>query len=472
MDGLDKLVDDVLIQVLQTLPVHAVLSLRKTSRRYYILSKLRCVWYTKFCTEVLACNLPPPGPPCPVSLLSSTDLESRTLRALYLENRWPRLSANTIVYKQRDERVDQVVFMPGGAEFLTVQNNKLVYWYIVSRPGLTQGLKKVAEWVAPEAVSCKVVKDCENPGVIAVGPREQSNGFAKVLTLSLKSPFATLCEYSLVPGVIAGISHHLLLLDTTGEPDGGGLELLDWHAQTTGTALLPCIPDLFGGFVDFVLFSDHILVVWEYCMSVFPVPEVPAQGQAIIEHNRVFIFHEPISRPVAFTTCATRGSPDPYTKRPRSSPIVPHSLTIAARAKSKASRVLLFVLVRLTDGDVGESMAFPYRLTWLATDVHGTLGESTAARISQTCTSLCLGSSGRGIYVVGRELRLCGLGLLFLPPYEMQLGPVFETGKATYLMDELCGDSGANGDKVDFDEGMGRFVVAKRDGGFEVVQLI
>jgi hypothetical protein len=145
----------------------------KTSRRYYLLSKIRCVWCARFCAEVLARNLPPPGPPCPLSNLSSTDLENRTLRALHLENRWPSLSANAIISKQRGERVDQVLFMPGGAEFLTVQNNTLVYWFIVTRPGLSQGLKKVAEWVAPKGVSCKVVKDFDNSGTIAVGQREQ-----------------------------------------------------------------------------------------------------------------------------------------------------------------------------------------------------------------------------------------------------------------------------------------------------------
>jgi hypothetical protein len=72
----------------------------------------------------------------------------------------------------------------------------------------------------------------------------RSGGFVKVLSFSLKAPFTTLCDYSLVPGVVVGISNHLLLLDTTGEPGGGGLELLDWHTGATGTALLPCFPDL------------------------------------------------------------------------------------------------------------------------------------------------------------------------------------------------------------------------------------
>ncbi|KIK93075.1 hypothetical protein PAXRUDRAFT_34242 [Paxillus rubicundulus Ve08.2h10] len=183
------------------------------------------------------------------------------------------------------------------------------------------------------------------------------------------------------------------------------------------------------------------------------------------------MFQEAISRPIAFTACATRGSPDLHTRPKRSSPAVPHSLTIAARPKSKAGFVWMSMLVPLTDEPIDESITFPYNLMRLAPHVPGTLREAAAAGVPQSCTGLRFGSSGRGIFVVGRELRLCSPGLLFLPPYEMQFGPVLETGKALYLMDEVGGDGDVNGDKVDFDEGMGRFVVAKGSGGFEVVQL-
>ena len=79
--------------------------------------------------------------------------------------------------------------------------------------------------------------------------QDRSHRFAKVLSTSLKAPFVTLCDYARVPGILAGIWRHLLLLDTTREPGGGGLELLDWHAQTTGTVLLPRLPDLVSGAV-------------------------------------------------------------------------------------------------------------------------------------------------------------------------------------------------------------------------------
>lgn len=148
----------------------------ETSRRYYLLTKLRCVWYARFCADVLAHNLPPPGPPCPPSLLSATELERRTLRALYLHHAWPRLSANTIIsghhHGAPGARVDQVVFIPGGTELLTVQGDKVVHWHIVNRPGLPWGLKHVGEWTPFEGVPCRLVKDVDVPGVIAVGPRE------------------------------------------------------------------------------------------------------------------------------------------------------------------------------------------------------------------------------------------------------------------------------------------------------------
>lgn len=74
--------------------------------------------------------------------------------------------------------------------------------------------------------------------------RDSPNRHATVFLLSLKPALNKLCDYSLVPGTIAGISQHLLFLDTTSQQDGGGLEVLDWHAKTEGTALLPRIPEL------------------------------------------------------------------------------------------------------------------------------------------------------------------------------------------------------------------------------------
>lgn len=193
-NSLDRLVDDIVIQIFQALPVHAVLSLRKvsphsrretrttheetkTSRRYHTLSKLRCVWYARFYADVLARNLPLPGPARPLSLLSAAELEQRTLRAVYLERAWPRLSAKTCVSRKDDHdgagaRVDQVMFVPGGTEVLTVQGDKVVHWLVVSWPGLSQGLKRVGEWTPFEGVPCRIVKDGDVPGVMALGPRE------------------------------------------------------------------------------------------------------------------------------------------------------------------------------------------------------------------------------------------------------------------------------------------------------------
>jgi hypothetical protein len=170
----------------------------------------------------------------------------------------------------------------------------------------------------------------------------------------------------------------------------------------------------------------------------------------------------------------------------------------------------MVMLVPLVDeGGRGKAVAadtntFPYRLAYLPPHFPSTSwqpgnhgGEEGEKRVGgvgdsvpRTCTTLCLGRSGRGVFVVGRELRLVSPGLLILPPFEMEFGPAFETGEPLYLVDRprkrdlnrLHLDGNANvedgadqvsgsSDKVDFDEGMGRFVVAKESGGFEVVQL-
>ena len=148
-----------------------------------------------------------------------------------------------------------------------------------------------------------------------------------------------------------------------------------------------------------------------------------------------------------------------------------------------------------------DTNTFPYRLaylpphlastSWQSGDQGGEEGaEGVGDSAPRACTALCLGWSGRGVFVVGRELRLVSPGLLIVPPFEMQFGPEFETGDPLYLMDrprqrdlnrlhleghanveDDADQASGSGDKVDFDEGMGRFVVAKERGGFEVVQL-
>ncbi|KAG1822893.1 uncharacterized protein BJ212DRAFT_1331234 [Suillus subaureus] len=284
----------------------------------------------------------------------------------------------------------------------------------------------------------------ERQGIIAIGSRDNPNRHAAVFLLSLKPALNKLCDYPLIPGTVTGISRHLLFLDTTSQQDGGSLEVLDWHAKTEGTALLPRIPDLFGALLDFVHFSDHILVTWEACISVFPVPDVPAKG-----------------RTVAFTTCVSRGWSGVDAPVYAPSQETP-SLTIAARGKSGG--ISLSMLVPLDNDEGGKyPPSFPYRLLRLSLVV------PTVTQDLGGCTQICLGSSGRGFFVFGEKVRLCAPSLLFMPPCEMQFSPEFETERVVYEIE--TGDA-VGGDKVDFDEGMGRLVVAKGNGGFDVVQLL
>ncbi|KAG2097704.1 uncharacterized protein F5147DRAFT_816365 [Suillus discolor] len=210
-----------------------------------------------FCAEVLACCLPLPGPSCSLSALSSADLEYRTLLALALKRWWSQSKANVIVLSGEQEIVDQIMLVPGGMQ-----------WLISGKPG-SHKLHNIGAWSLPSDGTCIVVKDMECQGIIAIGSRDKDspNRHATVFSLSLKPALNKFCDYSLVPGTIAGISQHLLFLDTTSQKDGGGLEVLDWHAKTEGTALLPCIPELFGAFLGLVHFSDRTLVTWEGCIT-------------------------------------------------------------------------------------------------------------------------------------------------------------------------------------------------------------
>lgn len=217
----------------------------------------------------------------------------------------------------------------------------------------------------------------------------------------------------------------------------------------------------FGRFLGFVHFSDYILVAWETCISAFPVPDIPAQGRMVVAHTKVFMFSEPISLPVAFTTCVPRGWPGTAYPPCQEMP----SLTIVTRPKGKMDRIALSMLIPIGNEDGAKHPpGFPYKLLRLSPFVPGVLGDIDRGLRGQECTQICMGSSGRGLCVFGREVRLCGPSLLYIPPCEMQFGPAFETGKAIYDIEA--------GEMVDFDEGMGRIVVAKKSGGFDVVQLL
>lgn len=189
--SLDGLADDILIQILQVSSVREILTLRcvrllycylhvnphashlsQTSKRFYSLSKVYCVWYAVFCAEVLARRLPPPGPSCSLSALSSADLEYRTLLALALERRWSQSKANVIVSSGEREIVDQIVLVPGGMQVLTVHGNKVVWWLISGKPG-SHELHNIGAWSLPSDDTCIVVKDMECQGIIAIGSRDK-----------------------------------------------------------------------------------------------------------------------------------------------------------------------------------------------------------------------------------------------------------------------------------------------------------
>lgn len=171
--SLDNLVDDIVIRIFQTLSVREILTLRRTSKRYYFLSRFRSVWYAAFCTEVLARHLPPPGPSCSIRALNSADLEHRTLLALSLEKRWSRSTPNVIASSKQRETVDQILLIPGGTQILTVHGNKVIYWLVSGQTGATYKLQKVEEWLSPSDDACIVVKDTEGQGIIAIGCRDQ-----------------------------------------------------------------------------------------------------------------------------------------------------------------------------------------------------------------------------------------------------------------------------------------------------------
>ncbi|KAI9567816.1 hypothetical protein HD554DRAFT_2103679 [Boletus coccyginus] len=237
------------------------------------------------------------------------------------------------------------------------------------------------------------------------------------------------------------------------------------------------------------------------------------------------MFQEAISRPVACIAqfdvppgpnpddrgvhWAMRWDSDGQQKLYASSALyTPPTVMVAARSRRQAESVSIMMLVALESrkkevAAKSNTSTYEYRLVcsipstpWQSGNEGGSDGEEGVGAIGDSvpraCTTICLGSSGRGVYVVGRELCLVIPEVDFIPSCDMVFGrrPTFMKGEALYLVDQhlqqdsnrLHSDGNGNaengadeaswgGDKVDFDEGMGRFVVANERGGFDVVQL-
>ncbi|CAL1711038.1 unnamed protein product [Somion occarium] len=415
----DTLVDDVLIQLILTLPVPDVLSIRKTCKRLSYLTKLRTIWCTKFHTEVVRRKLPIPGSYLPFTDLPTADLEWKTLRALQLENKWRRISRHTALTSVLpvSEPVEKVILLPGGYHTLTVHTDRIVRC-----------------WMSPGIIT-NVVRDLELPDRIAVASLAESQTILTILSATADGVCTELGRSTLIGGNLAGLlGDYILLSDIT------SASLVNWQ---TGDTLKLQVPLDAGEYLTFALFQDFIVILWSQALAIFPLPSASTKTvSGSMEYKQSFAFHQPVQQPISMTNCLPRTLPStsPFQLPgpeglPCLSVISSSPVQNAWGAQSGITRSVLF--------PIDNNNTFSLSSIPMALDF-------------EECSEICIGPSGRGVWIDNGNLRPCtprtmvsGLGELQVVDFDDGCRPLCRVPSKDN--GPLC---------LDFDDGMGRIAIA------------
>ncbi|OBZ70872.1 hypothetical protein A0H81_09140 [Grifola frondosa] len=170
--GIFSVPDDILLLIISYVEVKDILSLRKTSRRLYSMTKLRWVWSDALKRHIIDRGLPVPAADANLRAFSAGDLEARAVHAAKLHENWysahPRYRQSIEFQADRilpDDYVDkhkstvsQVLFLKGhnGELLVTVVDRIITCWEV---PLDGSGAYRVAEWVSRTKIEQVVVND-------------------------------------------------------------------------------------------------------------------------------------------------------------------------------------------------------------------------------------------------------------------------------------------------------------------------
>ncbi|KAA1477182.1 hypothetical protein DENSPDRAFT_875101 [Dentipellis sp. KUC8613] len=172
--------DDVLILILYALPVRDILSMRKTCRRFALLSRQHALWTHACLSEVLTHNLPFPRHRALASL-SQDQLERLTVRAIHFQTIWdpvPKATRRAFTFEAtRSYAVGQIQFIPGHDErYLAVVTHGI--WSAINiwdiGPTSTGPARRVVEWSPQGATLSGLVvnsePDCDGTLAVTLHP--------------------------------------------------------------------------------------------------------------------------------------------------------------------------------------------------------------------------------------------------------------------------------------------------------------
>ncbi|THH30976.1 hypothetical protein EUX98_g3218 [Antrodiella citrinella] len=462
LSTLDQLIDDVLLELMITLPLPDLLTLRQTCKRLFHVTKLRIIWYRRLSLDVLSKELPIPGPIVPVHCIPSTDLEWRTRKALQLEKSWKSPPRRYLPYTQlpasADEIVRKVILLHGTNNVVTALENKLQVWQVdATGPQSSRTARMTGEWMALSSSSgLTVVRDSSCTNHVAV----QSSGSINILSVDSESrQFASLKQLE-TSGALIGLFDNYVLINKSEASEGGasdmGIVLLDWRENAGGKIVLPWNPE-FGTFIGFTVFSGQIVIAWDSCLVTFPLPTTTSNGTSVIEPLQAFRFRQRIRAPITMSACRSRELP---------------GIEYPNAASPNGIECLTIIANWAEQSGWGPYMPYGGSMTrsilYVADKEHGLFGmASIPLQMAGDCEAIAVGPSGRGVWIEQRSIRQCS------PKTTIAGRGVFRTVECDDYSFPLASLPGAKSLslsseesklQVDFDDGMGRIAVVLEQG--------
>ncbi|TFK91355.1 hypothetical protein K466DRAFT_515555 [Polyporus arcularius HHB13444] len=171
--AISSLPDDVLLLIISYVDVQDILSLRKTSKRLFTMSKLRWVWYDAIKRHVVEEGLPVPAAAvADLKALTAEHLETRAVHAASFHENWNSahpVVKNTLEFcavnylddqlpDENRSAVTHVSFLPGrnGQYLITAVGRVLTCWEV---PLGESEAYRVAEWVSAKKIEQVIVNE-------------------------------------------------------------------------------------------------------------------------------------------------------------------------------------------------------------------------------------------------------------------------------------------------------------------------
>ena len=215
----------------------------------------------------------------------------------------------------------------------------------------------------------------------------------------------------------------------------------------------------FGNLITFAKFDSHLIIFWEACLTIYPIPTLPAVGQfTTLNPVQASFFQHPIELPVVCSPCTPSNLPN-SDFAPSSNSKKTKALSISYKFAGMAG---IHGSILSKNADSEEADAPPFRLA------------RSPVVVMEDCTCMRVGPSGRGlwsdpcnnVYRCSTVSTVTSRGQEYLT---LDMGQRSSTPLCT--LPEILKDH--HGDwALDFDEGMGRIVYCDEAGHVSIVDVM